>query len=76
MLDSISFKQFIGNIYMEIFSKVEFYAPKIVGALLILIMGIFVSIVIFRFTIYIYKRFNIARLIDKLEIDLGIEELE
>jgi hypothetical protein len=76
MFDSISFRHFIGNIYMEIFSKVEFYAPKVVGAILILLIGTFVSVVIYRFTIYIYERFKIARLIDKLEIDLGIEELE
>lgn len=74
MVDSISFRHFIGNIYMEIFSKVEFYAPKVVGALLILMIGIFVSILIFRFTIYIYWRFKIGRLIDKLEIDLWVEE--
>lgn len=76
MPDSISFRHFIGNIYMDIFSKVELYAPKVIGALLILMIWIFVSVGIFKLTLYIYERFKIGKLIDKLELDLWIEEVD
>ena len=39
-----------------------------------MIIGIFISVVIFRLTLYVYSRFKIGNLIDKLEIDIWITD--
>ena len=62
------------TIYSNIYSGIEFYAPKIVGAIAILGIWILISIGIYRFIVYTFKRLKIVQLLDKLEIDFIDEE--
>jgi hypothetical protein len=69
-------QQIIDNIYESLMLKAEMYAPKIIWAITILLFGILISIIIYESVIYIFKKFKIINLINKLEskMDLNLWE--
>ncbi len=56
------------SLYSSIIEGVEFYLPKIVWALVIIWIWIIISIAAYRFVMYLFKKFKIIELIDKLTI--------
>lgn len=60
----------INNIYSTIIWNIELYSPKIIWALIIICIWFFISLFIHKFVMYLFKRFNIIKLVDKLTIEL------
>lgn len=48
--------------------KAELYLPKIIGAIIIMIIWVFVAIWVYKAVLYAFKKFKIMQLIDKLNI--------
>lgn len=67
-----SWQQIIDNIYESIISDIQVYAPKIVWALTVLFLGIFISMIVYNFVMYIFKKFKLLKLIDKLESKMDL----
>lgn len=55
--------------YLESLNRIEYFWPKVIWALLVIIIWIFISIISYKFILYLFKRFKIIELIDKLDID-------
>lgn len=60
----------LNSFYINSLDKVEYYWPKVIWALLVILIWIFISIAIYKFVMYLFKRFKIIELIDKLDIEL------
>ncbi|MDD2871424.1 MAG: hypothetical protein PHS49_05530 [Candidatus Gracilibacteria bacterium] len=65
----IDIDKIISNLIDSIIGNVELYLPKIIGALIVLGIGALISIWIYKFVMYLFKKFKIMELIDKLNID-------
>jgi hypothetical protein len=52
--------------------KAGVYAPKIIGAITILLFGILIAIIIYEAVIYIFRKFKIINLINKLESKMDL----
>lgn len=59
----------INNIYANATTKAEYYFPKIVWAFIIIILWVLVSVWIYKFVMYIFRRFKIIEFIDNLNIE-------
>lgn len=59
--------------YFQILSQIEFYWPKILWALIILIIWWIVARWIYLFSIFLFKKFKITEIIDKLQIEFEEE---
>jgi len=70
MLDIIN----INNIYAKIAQSLEFYSPKILWAIFTIWIWILISIWIYKAVMYVFKRFKIIELIDKLNVDFNGEK--
>jgi len=72
----INIDKIITNLYSSIVTNIEIYLPKIIWALLILWMWIIIAIAIHKFVMYLFRKFKIIELIDKLNIEFekDIEE--
>jgi len=70
----INIDKIITNLYSSILANIEIYLPKIIWALLILWIWIIISIGIFKFVMYLFKKFKIIELIDKLNIEFEKEQ--
>lgn len=66
----INIDKIIDNVYIDIIQKIEFYLPKIIWALVVLIIWWIIAYWSYRFVMYLFKKFNIIELIEKLNIDL------
>nr|MDD3720832.1 hypothetical protein [Candidatus Gracilibacteria bacterium] len=66
----------IDSIYAKIMLNIDLYGPKLVGAITILLFGIIISIVVYESVMYIFRKFKILDLIDRLEakMDLNLGE--
>lgn len=60
----------INNLYDTIVWNVEFYLPKLIWALIIIWIWVIISILINKFVMYLFKRFKLIELIDKLNIQV------
>jgi hypothetical protein len=69
-------QQIIDNIYEGLMMKAEIYVPKIIWAITILLFGILIAIIIYESVIFIFRKFKIINLINKLEskMDLNLWE--
>ena len=65
-------QQIIDNIYESLMMKAGVYAPKIIGAITILLFGILIAIIIYEAVIYIFRKFKIINLINKLESKMDL----
>ena len=72
----INIDKIITNLYSTIITNIEIYLPKIIWALLILWIWIIISIAIHKFVMYLFKKFKIIELIDKLNIEFEKEQEE
>ncbi len=70
----INIDKIITNLYSSIVTNIEIYLPKIIWALLILWMWIIIAIAIHKFVMYLFKKFKIIELIDKLNIEFENEQ--
>jgi len=48
------------------FSNLEVFGPKVVGAILVILIGLIISYGAYRFILFIFKKFKILKLIDKI----------
>lgn len=66
----------IDSIYEKVMLNIDLYAPKLVWAITILLFWILISILVYEFIMYIFKKFKILDLIDRLEskMDLNLWE--
>ncbi|MCP4523021.1 MAG: hypothetical protein GY828_02270 [Candidatus Gracilibacteria bacterium] len=63
------FDGIINSIYSSISTNIEYFAPKIIWALLLLGFGAIIAVLTYRFVLYAFKKFKLLDLIDKLTID-------
>ena len=75
MLLSLKIDELITSLYSRIFLSIDFYAPKLLWALIILVIGTLIAVAIYKATMYLYIKFKIGELIDKMELDFGVDEL-
>lgn len=66
-------QQIIDNIYSNLMSKAEIYAPKIVWAVTILLFGLLIAILTYELVMYVFKKFKIIDLINKLESKMDLD---
>ena len=76
MEGNISFDQFTNDLSTEIFSKLEYYTPKVFFAFIILLIWTIISIGVYKITIYLFKKFKIGELINKIELNPIIKNEE
>lgn len=57
------------NISQSLLSTIEFYGPKVIGALLLLGLWIIVAVIVFQFVKFAFRKFKIIDLIDRLTPD-------
>jgi hypothetical protein len=69
MEGNINFEQFTNDLSVEIFSKLEYYTPKVFFAFVILFIGTIISIGIYKITLYLFRKFKIGELINKIELN-------
>ncbi|NDK07951.1 hypothetical protein EOM39_01750 [Candidatus Gracilibacteria bacterium] len=65
-------EELINGIYENILIKIDSYVPKIIGALSILLIGLIISVIIYKFVMYLFRKFKIVNLIDKLESKMDL----
>ncbi len=64
---------YYNNIYNTVMNQINLFWPKILWALFILLAGWIISRLIYIFNIYLFKKFKIIDLIDKLAIEFEEE---
>ncbi len=65
-------QQIIDNIYQNLMFKAEIYLPKIVWAVTILLFGLLIAILTYELVIYIFRKFKIVDLINRLESKMDL----
>lgn len=66
----------IDSMYIQFYSAIEVYLPKFIWALLIIALWIIVSVLTYKIIIYLFRKFKIIELIDRLFISMRKEELK
>lgn len=69
----IDIDKIINNLYMSIIWNIEIYLPKIIWALIILWIWVIIAIWIHKLVMYLFMKFKIIEIIDKLNIDFKEE---
>lgn len=65
-------EELINGIYENILIKIDSYVPKIIWALSILLIWLIISVIIYKFVMYLFRKFKIVNLIDKLESKMDL----
>lgn len=65
-------EQIINSIYQNLIWKIEFYAPKLIWAISILLMGLIISVLVYKSIMYLFKKFKIKDIIDRLELKMDL----
>ena len=65
----------IETIYLHFLAKLEMYSPKIIWAIALLWLWILISIGIYRWVIFLFKKFHIIQIIDKISIEHFHDEM-
>ena len=73
-MSEINIQEILNNLYIYVVWSIDEYLPKIFWALLILGIWLIVSLIIHKFIMYLFKKFNIIELIDKLNISISDKE--
>lgn len=66
---NFDYQTFINGIYTAVLNSAEYYAPKVLWALVLLVIGVFTAMLVYKFVLYAFKKFKLIELIDKLTID-------
>lgn len=69
----IDIDKIINNLYISIIWNIEIYLPKIIWALIILWIWVIIAIWIHKLVMYLFMKFKIIEIIDKLNIDFKEE---
>lgn len=69
-MNKYNIENIINNLYANIMWNLELYLPKILWALIILVIWFFIALLIHKLVMYLFKRFNIIELVDRLSIEL------
>lgn len=69
----IFFNNLINSLYTDIYNALEFYTPKVIWALIIIWIWVLISIWIYKLVVYLFKKFKLIDLIDKLYINLDLD---
>lgn len=64
----------IDNLYLTIMWNIELYLPKLIWALIILGIWVIIAIWIHKLVMYLFKKFKIIELIDKLNVDFDSDK--
>lgn len=72
----LNIENILSALYLNILWSIEFYLPKIIGALIILWIWVIISLAIYKFVMYLFFKFKIISLIDKLNIDIKDKKVE
>jgi hypothetical protein len=64
--------QIMDSLYENLIWNVEFYAPKIIWAISILLIWLIISILIYKSVMYLFRKFKILDLINKLELKMDL----
>lgn len=67
---NFDYNAFVNGIYTSVATSAEFYAPKVLGALILLLIWIGIAVLSYKFALYAFKKFKLIELIDKLTIDV------
>ncbi|MBW7954192.1 hypothetical protein H3C61_00030 [Candidatus Gracilibacteria bacterium] len=62
-------------IYVDIIRKIETFGPKIIGGLIIFIIGGIISILLYKFLIFFFKKIKLNQIIDRLKVSFDEEQL-
>lgn len=54
----------------NIYSSIEYYSPKVIWALIILICWFFLAWIIYKFIIYFFKKFKIIKFVDDFFVNI------
>lgn len=77
-LTNINFLDLVSQLQTKlkegIYDKIIEIWPYLIGAVIVFILWIILSIFVYKFIIYLFKRFKILELIDKLDIDFDDDE--
>lgn len=71
---NISVSNIVAKIQNNVTTGFEVYLPKILGAVILIVVGVLISMAVYRLVRYIFKRFKILEIIDQLDIDFDDEE--
>ena len=66
---NFDYSSFVNGIYTSVLASAEFYAPKVLWALILLIIWIFAAVISYKIILYAFKKFKLIELIDRLTID-------
>lgn len=72
----INLDKILSNLYSTISTNIEFYLPKIIGAIIVLGIWILIAVWIYKLVMYLFKKFKIIELIDKLNIKFEKKEIK
>jgi len=72
----INIDKILTNLYSTISTNIEFYLPKIIWAIIVLGIWILIAVWIYKLVMYLFKKFKIIELIDKLNIKFEKEEIK
>lgn len=69
-------EQVLNNLYQNIVSHIEYYAPKVIWAISIMLIWLIISLLSYKFVIYLFRKFKVINLIDSIEekMDLNFSE--
>lgn len=65
-------KVIVDNIVEKIMLNIDLYAPRIVGSITILLFWILIAILVYELIMYIFKKFKIIELINRLEDKMNL----
>lgn len=65
----INIDKIMNDLYISISGNIEIYLPKIIWALLIAWIWVIISVWVYKIVMYLFKKFKIIQLIDKLNIE-------
>lgn len=59
------------SIYINTLNNIEEYTPKVIWAILTILSWALLAMIIYKFIMYLFKKFNLVDLIDKLNIEFS-----
>jgi len=73
-MTKIDINKIFVTLYDSVMINIEFYLPKITWALIVLWLWLLIAILMHKLTMYLFKKFKIIELIDKLNINIETDD--
>ena len=64
-----------GVIYENFITKAEILGPRIIGALIIIVIGSIIARLVYLFLMFIFKKIKLNQIIDRLKVNFDEEKL-